>query len=56
MKRYNLRLVEMDSGETVHEIEIKYIVVNDSEVFIDNPIHATFIELEDAIEEDMKDV
>ena len=56
MKRYNLQLVEMGSKKIVHEIEIKYIVVNDGEVFVDNPIHVTFVELEDAIEEENKNV
>lgn len=52
MKRYNLRLVEMDNRETVHEIELQYIEINDEEIFIKNPVHGTFIELEKAIRED----
>lgn len=54
-KRYNLKLVEMDSGKTVHEIELRY-TVSDSKtmggVYIDNPIHTMFVEIEQAIAEE----
>ncbi|KKN19291.1 hypothetical protein LCGC14_0947200 [marine sediment metagenome] len=57
MKRYNLCLVEQDTKKIVHEIKLIYSTpyINE-DVFIDNPIHTTFIELENAIAKENKNV
>ena len=49
MKRYNLKLIDIDTKETIHEIELKVTRMKKAGCFIDNPIHTTFVELEDAI-------
>jgi len=55
-KRYNLQLVDAESRKVVHEIELLHTTTeDDGEVYIDNPIHITFVELENAIAEDQRE-
>ena len=54
-KRYNLQLVEMESKKVILETELVYTIEPPNSVFIDNPIHTTFVQLENAIARDQKD-
>jgi len=54
-KRYNLQLVEMESKKVILEIELVHTTELPNSVFIDNPIHTTFVQLENAIARDQKD-
>lgn len=49
-KRYNLVLKDVDTGETVHEIELKINRIRNMGAFIDNLVHITFVEFENAID------
>lgn len=49
-KRYNLKVVEMDSGDVVYEEEL-IIARIEGGVFIDNLANTMLVSMEDAIEE-----
>ncbi len=51
MKRYNLKVVEMDSGDVVYEEELIVKPIETGVVFIDNLIHTMFVAIEEAIAE-----
>ncbi len=50
MKRYNIKIMEMETGDVVYEEELKVVRLDTGVVYIDNLIHATFCDIETAIE------